>query len=137
MKQLLLDIFNQSFVFGKVPLEWNQCVICPIYKRKGDPTDCKNYRGISLMSHTAKLYERILERRLKSQVEHRLFENQSGFRPGRGTTDQIFSFRLYLESWQLDIEQHICFSDLEKAFDRVPRQRKWNTLANLEHQIIY
>ena len=74
--------------------EWNQSTICSIFKNKGDPLECKNYRGISLMSHAGKLYERILERRLRSKVEEKLSENQCGFRPGRGTVDQIAALRL-------------------------------------------
>ena len=50
-------------------------------------------------------------------------------RPGRGTTDQIAALRLFLDkSWEYDINQYICFLDLEKAFDRVPRQKIWNVL---------
>ncbi len=41
--------------------------------------------GVSLMSHIGKLYERILENRLRSHVESTISESQCGFRPGRGT----------------------------------------------------
>ena len=81
------------------------------------------------MSHTGKVYERILEIRLRDQVEELISESQCGFRPGRGTTDQIAALRLFLDkSWEYDINQYICFLDLEKAFDRVPRQKIWNVL---------
>jgi hypothetical protein len=53
---------------GITPGEWNKSIICPIYK-KGDKTDCKNYRGIALMPHAAKVYERILEKRLREIVK--------------------------------------------------------------------
>ena len=70
------------------------------------------------MSYAGKLYERILERRLRSKVEEKLSENQCGFRPGRGTVDQIAALRLFLEkSWEYAIDQHISFMDLEKAFE--------------------
>ena len=129
LKTLLLDLMNKAWSSAIVPEEWNESIICPIYKNKGDPLDCKNYRGISLMSHAGKIYERILETRLRAQVEHLLSESQSGFRPGRGTTDQIAALRLLLEkSWEYDINQYICFLDLEKAFDRVPRNKIWNVL---------
>ena len=106
LKLLLLDLMNLAWNTGTVPDEWNQSVICPIYKNKGDPLDCKNYRGISLMSHCGKLYERILETRLRDKVENLLSESQCGFRPGRGTVDQIAALRLYLDkSWEHDINQ--------------------------------
>ena len=66
LKDMLLELFNHAWNTGTVPEEWNRSTICPIFKNKGDPLECKNYRGISLMSHAGKLYERILERRLRS-----------------------------------------------------------------------
>ena len=60
--------------------------MCPVFK-KGDKTECSNYRGISLMSHAFKVYERILEKRLRGHVEPKLGEWQSGFRLRRGTAD--------------------------------------------------
>ena len=50
-------------------------MIIPIYKEKGDIIqDCGNYRGggggggIKLMSHTMKIWERIIERRLREET---------------------------------------------------------------------
>ena len=63
LKDMLLELFNHAWNTGTVPEEWSQPTICPIFKNKGDPLECKNYRGISLMSHSGKLYERILEKK--------------------------------------------------------------------------
>ena len=50
-------------------MEWRASVIIPIYKEKGDIIqDCGNYRGIKLMSHTMKIWERIIERRLREET---------------------------------------------------------------------
>jgi len=38
-----------------IPEEWRRSKITPIYKQKGDPLDCGNYRGIKLLSHCLKL----------------------------------------------------------------------------------
>ena len=112
------------------PEDWRRDLICPIYK-KGNKTDCNNYRGISLMSHAFKVYERILESRLRGYVESKLGEWQNGFRPGRGTTDMIFSLKMIFEkSWEWNMDRYIAFIDLEKAFDRVPRQKIWDALKD-------
>ena len=139
MIEFLVKLLNTCYTTGTVPKDWNKSQICPIFKNKGDPHDCKNYRGISLMSHTGKLYERILERRLRNFVEHTLMEEQCGFRPGRGTVDQISGLKLLLEkSWEFANEQHICFLDLEKAFDRVPRQKMWSVIkqSGVPHKLL-
>ncbi len=70
-------------------------VIIPIYKEKGDIQDCGNYRGIKPMSHTMKIWERIIDRRLREETT--IGVEQFGFMPGRGTTDAIFAVRQLME----------------------------------------
>ena len=50
--------------------------------------NCGNYRGIKLLSHTMKLWERIIDQRLRDIV--RISDGHFGFKPGVGTTDAIF-----------------------------------------------
>ena len=96
----LLDLMDMLWNGQQPPEDWRKDLICPIYK-KGDKTNCNNYRGISFMSHAFKAYERILETRLRRYVEPKLGEWQNGFRPGRGTTDMIFSLKIIFEkSWE-------------------------------------
>jgi exonuclease III len=47
-----------------IPEVWKHSTITPLYKRKGDPLNCNNYRGIKLLSHSLKLWERVIESRL-------------------------------------------------------------------------
>ena len=76
--QHLLQMFNIAYRSESVPLDWHRRVICPLYK-KGDKTSCDNYRGITLLSHVGKLYNRIIERRLRSDMEEVILEFQHGF----------------------------------------------------------
>ncbi|KAF7702584.1 hypothetical protein HF521_001867 [Silurus meridionalis] len=48
--------------------EWRRSVLVPIFKNKGDVQTCSNYRGIKLISHTMKLWERVVEARLREEV---------------------------------------------------------------------
>src|SRR5678816_4756499 len=68
---------------------WGKIVVLPIYKGKGVTGDCGNYRGIALLDHIAKVYERILERRLRAVIEIQLGEEQYGYRKGRSTSDPV------------------------------------------------
>jgi len=82
-------IFNAVRKEGRIPDNWEKAVLCPVFKNKGDRADCGNYRGISLLPHTTKIHERILEWRLHSLAEERLGEWKYGFRPNRSTADLI------------------------------------------------
>uniref|UniRef100_A0A453HMW2 Reverse transcriptase domain-containing protein n=1 Tax=Aegilops tauschii subsp. strangulata TaxID=200361 RepID=A0A453HMW2_AEGTS len=61
----LTNLFNLIFRANKMPEEWRRSILVPIFKNKGDVQSCTNYRGIKLMSHTMKLWERVIEHRLR------------------------------------------------------------------------
>ena len=70
------------------PQDWKSSVFIPIPK-KGNAKDCSNCCTRVLISHTSKAMLNILQARLQQYVNHELSDVQSGFRKGRGTTDQI------------------------------------------------
>ena len=118
-----------------VPTDWQKGVISPILK-KGDKTVCDNHRGITLLSHAGKIYTRIVEARLRQCVESVLDDSQYGFRPGRSTTDAVFTIKMILEkSWEWGIDQYALFIDLEKAFDKVNRNHLWRILQEDQYNI--
>ncbi|KAI3412287.1 DNA polymerase [Psidium guajava] len=84
----LTKLFNKILQANRMPDEWRKSMIVPIYKNKGDIQNCCNYRGIKLMSHTMKLWERVIEYRLR--VVTNVSVNQFGYMPGRSTMEAIF-----------------------------------------------
>ena len=110
-----------------IPEKWRESLLIPIFKEKGDIQCCENYRGIKLMSHTLKVFERIMDGRLRQQVF--IGRQQLGFMRGLGTVDGIFSLRQMIEKHREKQKPlHMAFIDLEKAYDRVPRQEIWRCL---------
>ena len=56
---------NMAFESGVVTEDWRSLVIVPLYKGKGERIECKNYRGISLLSVVVKIYAGILVDRVR------------------------------------------------------------------------
>ena len=134
--EFLVNFFNKLLRGEKMPDKWRRSVLVSLCKGKKDIKECGNYWGIKLMSHTMKLWERIIEARLRKKVT--IAEQQFGFMPGRSTTDAIFCLRMLLEKWTEGQKAvHCAFIDLEKAYDRVPREKLWECLLLAETSECY
>ena len=59
MERQQVRLCNVAFESGGVLGDWRSVVIAPLYKGKGEKTECKNYRGISLLSVVGKIYAEI------------------------------------------------------------------------------
>ena len=108
---------------GKVPQQWRDAVITVLHK-KGDKTEYRNYRGISLVSHAGKVIFKVVARRLSAYCGAKglLPEEQCGFRPNRSTTDMMFVVRRLQEiGRKAGVALFKCFIDLQKAYDIVDR----------------
>ena len=117
LKKLCQRVLN-----GKgMPEEWKTSVVVPIFKGKGDVMDCGAYRGVKLLEHAMKIVERVLEKRIRELVK--VDDMQFGVMPGKGTTDSLFILRRMQEEFRgKEKKLYMCFVDLEKVFDRVPRK---------------
>ena len=63
------------------------------------------------------------------RTENEIGEEQGGFRRGRGCMDQLFIFKLLSEKFvEKKREMYVCFMDLEKAYDRVDREKLFRVL---------
>ena len=106
-----------------MPEEWRDNILIPIFKNKGDLQSCSNCRGIKLISHTMKLWESVVERRLRSELTFSEQQYKYSFMSGKSTTDALFALRLLMEKYREgQKELHRVFVDLEKAYDKVPRE---------------
>ena len=84
-------------VYNQNPIDrWMKGCIFP-FPKKGDLGLAKNYRGITLTSIAAKIYNVLLRNRIEPKIDNILWKNQNGFRRNRSTTSQILTIYRILE----------------------------------------
>ena len=118
----LTKLFNMSLTSGTVPVDWKKARVTPIFKGKGNRDDCTDYRPISIISHVAKL----LEKMVKSQVVHYLDLNniisphQSAFLKNHSTRTALHNM---VDDWLSAMNDgHLSIAvclDLSKCFDTI------------------
>jgi sorting nexin-29 len=129
LHQLIVKIWINEII----PEEWNLGIICPTHK-KGDAMTCSNYRGISLLCTTYKMFSNILFKRLDPYVEDVISDYQYGFCQGRSTSNQIFNLRQVLEKCnKFGTEIHHLFMHFRAAYDSIGRSNLYTAMK--EYQI--
>ena len=90
LKIIFRNILLTSIYPDTWKLTWKLANVTPIFK-KGDKQQIKNYRPISLLPICGKIFEKIIFNNLYSYLNanNLITKNQSGFRPGDSTTNQL------------------------------------------------
>ena len=118
------DILLQqcNTVYSQNTIErWMKGCILP-FPKKGDLGLAKNYRGITLTSIAAKIYNALLRNRIEPKIDNILRKNQNGFRRNRSTTSQILTIRRILEGVRAkNLQATLLFVDFTKAFESIHR----------------
>jgi hypothetical protein len=126
----LTRLFNQCLHLRKLPSSWKNAVVILLHK-KGDTTDIKNYRPISLLPIMYKVFSHILLRRMLPTLDFHQPREQAGFRAGFSTIDHLHVInQLQEKSNEYNIPLCLAFVDYEKAFDSIEFQPLFDALQN-------
>ena len=119
-EQQLLDLYNQCLITKTVPNKWKEAIAVSFYKGKGDDADASNYRPISLLNTTYKVYAAMIQDRLSSRYDKRLRKTQYGFRKERSTAQPLFILRRLQDyAARTGTPFHCLFIDWKQAFDKL------------------
>ena len=120
--KILTKLFNKIIELEQVPTEWNESEVIILFK-KGDVKDIKNYRPISLLPHTYKVFTRIILARMQRELDENQPREQARFRAGFRTSDHLHTLSQIIEKAK-EYRFNIClgFVDYEKAFDSLDHQ---------------
>ena len=115
-------LFTSSIQLGYIPTAWNIATLCMLLKPDKLPFLTTCYRSISLTSSIMKLFETVIEQRLRSHLEQISFINkhEAGFRRAKSTDDHLFRLSQSIMG-SFNRGEHVvdAFLDVEKAFDNV------------------
>ena len=131
----LCNIFNKIYETGYFPIQWGIATIIPLFK-KGDRDLCDNYRGISLLSITSKVFTSVINNRLYNWAEEnqKINEEQAGFRKSYSTIDHIYTLHSMASNCLFGSKRsklYAAFIDFQKAFDSINRDRLWDILKKI------
>ena len=142
MKELalkeLLELANEIWLKGVVPNRLKLGIIVPIPKPGKNPELLESYRPVTLTSNIAKVIEKMVVRRTMHELESKelLLPNQSGFRKGRNTTDQIVRLTEAVMNGFQHKRPHkrtlTALIDFSRAFDRVNHVRLLQILREMD-----
>jgi len=128
MVNILHILFNLILETGEIPSTFKKALIVVLYK-KGDRSECKNYRPISLLSHVYKLFMTIVGNRITDDLYSCIPKSQAAYQPGRGTIEQIFALSQLIEkSIEYNKPLYMIFIDFTKAFDSIKLDKLWSIL---------
>ena len=125
-------LLNICFIENKIPIIWRQSNIIAILKKGKDSLIPKNYRPISLLCHTYKLYERLILNRIAPAIEQHLIKEQAGLRSGKSCTSRLLNLTQHIDDgYEEGMITGTAFDDLSAAYDTVNNilliQKLYNT----------
>lgn len=124
-------LFDKSLKEGKIPNQWKEAEVRPIFKNKGKKTSPGNYRPVSLTAIICKVFEKFIRDAMCRHFTENglLSDEQYGFCKGRSCSTQLL---VTLNDWMSSIDNKIpldaAYLDFRKAFDSVPHKRLINKL---------
>lgn len=117
----LLHLIKLVFTKGKLPRQWKESIITPVYK-SGKQNQLTNYRPISIINNFAKVFEYCLREKLLNYFDMNgvLTENQFGFRKNLSTENAVLKLsEQIIQNLDNSRKCLAVFLDLAKAFDTV------------------
>ena len=94
--------------------------IVPVYKRKGNRCDVKNYRVVAIQTVVMKIHEIAVKRKISVKIQPLLSNSQHGFRDKRSVTTNLLNLSILAhKAFELRLQLDTFYGDFKTAFDSV------------------
>jgi sorting nexin-29 len=110
--KLLKPISEDMCNNWKMSAEWRKGIIAKLPKQ-GNLTECKNWRGITLLLLPSKIFQRTILNQITDVIRKRLRKEYAGFRENCSCIDLLNTLQIILE----------------KTFVSINRKCLWNVLC--------
>ena len=116
-RKILKAMIEKAHESENIPQAWEEGEIIRLYKGKGTKGKCSNERGITLASNVGKVYERIINERIKKELQ--ITKAQAGGKPGSSTADHLIVLKEAIQEITKNKKTaYIIFLDVQKAYDK-------------------
>ncbi len=130
--QVIVEVYNQ-WIGGKcIPAKHKHGITLLFYKHKGEKTDLKNYRPITLTNMVYRIYTTIIQKRMEPVMQKVIPQSQQGFLKRRTIANNILVLREKM--WQAKHSKkplYVMFVDFAKAYDTIHRGMIYDTMWKL------
>jgi exonuclease III len=127
----LLTVFKEFETLERLPDSFRIGIVSLLHK-KGDKTDLRNWRPITLLNVDCKLFSKILATRMSTVLTDVIHPDQACAVPGRKITDSLVLIRdAICYARDRNIRLVVLNLDFEKAFDRISHQFLFKVLGKM------
>ena len=121
LTELLSQMFNKVFENETIPISWKKSITINIDKGKSDKELLEYKRGMSLTNNICKIYEKVINNRIKSALS--FTKAQVSARERRSSVDHLLILKSVIQQRKFQRKPaYIAVIDIEKVFDHTWRE---------------
>ena len=129
---VLTAIMNICAMNRRIPTDWKHSIITLVPKKNGDPNNIEDWRPISLLCTSYKIYMKLIQQKLVPWIvdTQRLSRRQKGSMPRNGLQEHVFTLKADITDFlHTSSKLYVTFIDIKDAFGSIDHKMMLNEMA--------